>query len=41
LIMREWAAGSRKTINVLVLALLVLIAAVLVLTYGNYLGSKN
>lgn len=41
LIMKEWAAGSRKTINVLVLALLVLIAAVLVLTYGNYLGSKN
>lgn len=41
LIMKEWATGSRKTINVLVLALLVLIAAVLVLTYGNYIGNQK
>jgi L-rhamnose-H+ transport protein len=41
LLMKEWSTGSRKTINVLILALLVLIAAVLALTYGNYLGNTN
>jgi L-rhamnose-H+ transport protein len=41
LLMKEWATGSRKTINVLILALLVLIIAVLALTYGNYLGNSK
>ena len=41
LLMKEWAAGRRKTINVLIAALLVLIIAVLALTYGNYLGNIN
>jgi L-rhamnose-H+ transport protein len=41
LLMKEWAAGRRKTINVLIAALLVLVIAVLALTYGNYLGNVN
>ncbi len=41
LVMKEWSVGGRKTINVLILALVVLIAAVLLLTYGNYLGNQN
>lgn len=38
LAMREWTGCNRKTINLLATALTVLIAAVLILTYGNYLG---
>ena len=38
LAMKEWANCNKKTINLLALALGVLVAAVLVLTYGNYLG---
>lgn len=40
IIMKEWVACRRRTIRMLVLSLLVLVAAVLVLTYGNYLGSE-
>jgi L-rhamnose-H+ transport protein len=39
LIMKEWMGCRNKTIVMLVTALIVLIGAVLVLTYGNYLGS--
>lgn len=39
LLMKEWKNCSSKTIRLLMLALLVLITAVLLLTYGNYLGS--
>ncbi|WP_207492326.1 L-rhamnose/proton symporter RhaT [Aridibaculum aurantiacum] len=39
LLMREWSRVQKRTAFVLALALLVLIAAVLTLTYGNYLGS--
>lgn len=38
LVMREWKNCSAVTMRLLVLALLVLIAAVLLLTYGNYLA---
>lgn len=38
LLMREWKNCSAVTMRLLILALLVLIAAVLLLTYGNYLG---
>jgi len=38
LIMKEWKNCSAVTRRLLILALLVLIAAVLLLTYGNYLG---
>jgi L-rhamnose-H+ transport protein len=40
LIMKEWKNSSTVTMRLLILALLVLITAVLLLTYGNYLGSK-
>lgn len=40
LAMKEWKGCRRNTVGMLVAALLVLVAAVLVLTYGNYLGSK-
>jgi L-rhamnose-H+ transport protein len=39
LLMREWMRCRRKTIITLVLALVILVIAVLALTYGNYLGS--
>lgn len=39
LALKEWTGSRRKTITILILALVVLIAAVLALTYGNYLGS--
>ncbi|AEV99926.1 rhamnose:proton symporter [Niastella koreensis] len=39
LLMREWVRCSNKTIATLVLALIILVTAVLALTYGNYLGS--
>lgn len=38
LLMKEWKNCSAVTMRLLVLALLVLITAVLLLTYGNYLG---
>lgn len=40
LILKEWKGVSGKTSRMLVLALLVLIAAVLIITYGNYLGEN-
>jgi len=40
LIMKEWNACGKKTKSLLAAALVVLVAAVLVLTYGNYLGSS-
>jgi len=40
LIMKEWTACSKKTKKILAAALVVLVAAVLVLSYGNYLGSS-
>jgi len=39
LIMKEWMAVKGRTRMALLLALSILIVAVLVLTYGNYLGS--
>jgi L-rhamnose-H+ transport protein len=39
LLMKEWVKCRRKTIATLVLALVILVIAVLALTYGNYLGS--
>lgn len=38
LVMKEWKNSSTVTRSLLILALLVLIVAVLLLTYGNYLG---
>lgn len=38
LIMKEWSKSSTETKRVLALALSVLVVAVLILTYGNYLG---
>jgi L-rhamnose-H+ transport protein len=39
LLLKEWIGCRKKTISILIIALLVLVSAVLVLTYGNYLGS--
>jgi L-rhamnose-H+ transport protein len=41
ILLKEWIRCSTKTVRVLVLALLVLIGAVIVLTYGNYLGGEG
>ncbi len=41
LLMREWKNCSPKTMRLLWIALAVLITAVLLLTYGNYLGSTE
>jgi L-rhamnose-H+ transport protein len=41
LAMREWKQCSNKTMRILVVALFILIAAVLLLTYGNYLGDTK
>ncbi|HNU87426.1 MAG TPA: L-rhamnose/proton symporter RhaT, partial [Ferruginibacter sp.] len=38
LVMKEWKNCSSVTMRLLILALLVLITAVILLTYGNYLG---
>jgi L-rhamnose-H+ transport protein len=38
LVMKEWNNCSATTRRLLILALMVLVAAVLLLTYGNYLG---
>jgi L-rhamnose-H+ transport protein len=40
LIMKEWKQCSSKTKQWLMAALLVLLIAILLLTYGNYLGEK-
>lgn len=39
LILKEWNNISNRTQRLLILALLMLVAAVLLLTYGNYVGS--
>jgi L-rhamnose-H+ transport protein len=39
LLLKEWVKCRQKTIGTLVLALVILVIAVLALTYGNYLGS--
>ena len=36
--LKEWVKCRQKTIATLVLALVILVIAVLALTYGNYLG---
>jgi L-rhamnose-H+ transport protein len=41
LLMKEWKRTSKLTMGLLILALLVLVTAVLLLTYGNYLGSVS
>lgn len=41
LIMKEWKQCSDKTMRVLGIALVVLIIAVLLLTYGNYIGEPG
>ena len=41
LIMKEWKQCSAKTKRWLTVALLVLVIAILLLTYGNYLGEKK
>jgi L-rhamnose-H+ transport protein len=41
LVMREWHGCRRKTLMMIGSAILVLVAAVLVLSYGNYLGAEN
>ena len=41
LLMREWKACGKKTMRLLITALLVLVTAVLLLTYGNYIGSSS
>ncbi|WP_343702140.1 L-rhamnose/proton symporter RhaT [Chitinophaga sp.] len=38
IVMKEWAGTKKRTTSLLILALVVLIAAVLIITYGNYLG---
>lgn len=38
---REWKGCNRKTIGLIVLSLLVLITAVLMLSYGNYIGTQE
>lgn len=41
LLMKEWKQCSSKTLRWLILALLVLVIAILLLTYGNYLGENK
>lgn len=41
LVMKEWKQCSTKTLRWLIGALLVLVIAILLLTYGNYLGENN
>jgi L-rhamnose-H+ transport protein len=36
--MKEWKNCSRKTMLLLYAALFILVTAILLLTYGNYLG---
>ncbi|HMD00918.1 MAG TPA: L-rhamnose/proton symporter RhaT, partial [Ferruginibacter sp.] len=41
LLMKEWKNCSRKTIITLITALVILMIAILLLTYGNYLGEAG
>jgi L-rhamnose-H+ transport protein len=40
LLLKEWKGSSSKTIRLLAIAVVVLIIAVLLLTYGNKLGAE-
>jgi L-rhamnose-H+ transport protein len=40
LVLKEWKYCSTKTKRLLSIALFVLVVAILLLTYGNYLGEK-
>lgn len=40
ILMKEWSGTKRRTVNVLSMALLVLIGAVLIITWGNFLGGN-
>ena len=40
-VMKEWSAAKKVTILILITAVIVLIAAVLIITYGNYLGGNE
>lgn len=40
LLLKEWKGSSNKTIRLLTVAIVILIAAVLLLTYGNKLGAE-
>ena len=37
---REWKGCNKKTIGFIVLSLIVLMTAILMLTYGSYIGSQ-
>jgi L-rhamnose-H+ transport protein len=41
LLMKEWKGSSKKTVRALAAALVVLLIAILFLTYGNHLGGKE
>ena len=41
LLMKEWKSTSSRTVGLLITALIVLIVAVLLLAYGNYLGNVS
>jgi L-rhamnose-H+ transport protein len=41
LVFREWKGCRTRTLAAISVALLVLIASVVMLTYGNYLGDKS
>jgi L-rhamnose-H+ transport protein len=41
IVIKEWSMCSSKTIRTLVIAIFILITAVVILTYGNYLGSVS
>lgn len=41
LLLKEWKNSSNKTIRLLIIALLILLTAVLLLTYGNKIGSEG
>jgi L-rhamnose-H+ transport protein len=40
LLLKEWKSSSSKTIRLLTVAIVILITAVLLLTYGNKLGAE-
>jgi L-rhamnose-H+ transport protein len=41
LVLKEWMGGKRRTKWVLAIALTILILSILILTYGNYLGTES
>jgi L-rhamnose-H+ transport protein len=41
LVLKEWMGGKRRTKWVLALAMTILILSILILTYGNYLGTES